>query len=238
METRAASGQIEGRTLEFQLNISPRARGIRAEVGLHRGLRVFVPAGQGEAQALDFLRRRRRWLFRALGRMQRLAERVPVRILEHGSSLPYLGRDLRLEVGLAAAPEVRREGDVLQVRVPRRVPGTLRKALQAWYAAEAERVFNAWVGEASRRFDLTVRRVRVSDARRRWGSCSPNGTLAFHWRLLLAPEPVARYLVAHELAHLTVPNHSKRFWARVAELCPDYAEQERWLKRYGVGLVL
>ena len=55
---------------------------------------------------------------------------------------------------------------------------------------------------------------------------------------MLGPESVARYLVAHELAHRVHPDHSRRFWAKVAELCPDFRNQEHWLKKNGVGLVL
>jgi hypothetical protein len=237
MVRRQGEVDLEGRRIPFELNVSPRARWVRAEVVLHRGLRVFVPEGKGEAEAVEFLRRRRRWLVRALARMERLAERVPVRSLESGSTIPFLGRDLRLELAVGPAG-VRVEDPVLHVRVPRRVPGIVRRALRDWMAGEAERRFGAWVGELAGRHRLTVRRVRVSDAERRWGSCSPTGTLSFHWRLMMAPESVARYLVAHELAHLTVKNHSARFWSRVAELDPAYREAERWLRRFGVGLVL
>jgi predicted metal-dependent hydrolase len=55
---------------------------------------------------------------------------------------------------------------------------------------------------------------------------------------MLAPKSVACYLVAHELAHRVHPDHSRRFWAKVAELCPKFRDEERWLKRNGVGLVL
>jgi predicted metal-dependent hydrolase len=52
------------------------------------------------------------------------------------------------------------------------------------------------------------------------------------------PENIARYLVAHELAHRAHPDHSRRFWEKVAELCPGFRDEERWLKKNGVGLVL
>jgi predicted metal-dependent hydrolase len=237
MERRAASAELDGRSIAFELAVSSRARWIRAELQLHRGLRVVVPRGQGEAQALDFLFRRRRWLFRALDRMRRLEARVPDRRLEDGARLPFLGGELLLRVSLGPS-EVVRDGGGLRVRAPRRVPGVLRRLLQAWYAEEAARRFEAWTRDLAASHGLRYRRVRISDARRRWGSCSPTGTLSFHWKLMLAPEPVGRYLVAHELAHLDVKNHSKRFWARVGELCPGYAEQERWLRRFGVGLAL
>jgi predicted metal-dependent hydrolase len=60
--------------------------------------------------------------------------------------------------------------------------------------------------------------------------------MSFSWRLLLAPEQVLAYVVEHEVAHLDVMDHSKRFWGLLESRCPDYREHERWLRRYGPAL--
>ena len=62
--------------------------------------------------------------------------------------------------------------------------------------------------------------------------------MSFNWRLLLAPEPILDYVVEHEVAHLEVMGHSRRFWGLVAARCPDYERHERWLRRYGSTLHL
>ena len=62
--------------------------------------------------------------------------------------------------------------------------------------------------------------------------------MSFNWRLLLAPEEILDYVVEHEVAHLEVLGHSRRFWALVGRRCPDYRRHERWLKRYGSTLRL
>ncbi|MFC1568317.1 M48 family metallopeptidase [Candidatus Margulisiibacteriota bacterium] len=72
--------------------------------------------------------------------------------------------------------------------------------------------------------------VRISSARKRWGSCGAKGTLNFAWRLVLAPPPVIDYVVVHELVHLVERDHSRRFWSRVGEVMPDYKVQRRWLR--------
>ena len=72
-------------------------------------------------------------------------------------------------------------------------------------------------------------RVSVRDQKTRWGSCSSKGDLSFNWRLVFAPQAVLDYVVIHELAHRREMNHSKRFWAIVAEYSPDYREHRRWL---------
>ena len=58
-------------------------------------------------------------------------------------------------------------------------------------------------------------RITVRDTPSRWGSCSSARSLSFSWRLILAPDFVLDYVVAHEVAHLREMNHSPRFWAHV-----------------------
>ncbi len=61
--------------------------------------------------------------------------------------------------------------------------------------------------------------------------------MSFNWRLLLAPREVLEYVVWHEACHLREMNHSRRFWALVAEHCPGYREQVRWLRLHGAALI-
>ena len=86
------------------------------------------------------------------------------------------------------------------------------------------------------RIERSVRRIAIKDQRSRWASCAPDGTLAFSWRLVMAPEWVLDYVVAHEVAHLREMNHGPKFWALCRELCPRTDEARAWLKRNGSAL--
>jgi len=82
-------------------------------------------------------------------------------------------------------------------------------------------------------------RLMLSRARRRWGSCARDGTIRINWRLVMAPEPVRRSVVAHEVAHLIHFDHSPAFHALLGELFEgDIRAVNRWLKREGRGLYL
>lgn len=79
-------------------------------------------------------------------------------------------------------------------------------------------------------------RVSIKDTKSRWGSCTPGRDLSFSWRLILAPPPVLRYVVAHEAAHMKQLNHSPHFWAEVDALMPDYGAAKQWLTDRGMSL--
>jgi len=90
----------------------------------------------------------------------------------------------------------------------------------------------------ARRVERPVKRITVRDSRSRWGSCGPDGTMSFSWRLVFAPPEVLDYLVAHEVAHLVHLNHGPRFWALARTLCDSPIEgPQSWLKKNGEVLL-
>jgi predicted metal-dependent hydrolase len=74
--------------------------------------------------------------------------------------------------------------------------------------------------------------------RTKWGNCSTRGNLSFNWRLVMAPDFVLRYIVAHEMTHLVVPDHSRKFWLMVQSLCPETERARQWLVAHGQRIQL
>jgi predicted metal-dependent hydrolase len=101
----------------------------------------------------------------------------------------------------------------------------------------ARELISALAEEEAERLGVAYRRIRIGGQRTLWGSCSPAGTLSFNWRLVLAPLEVLDYVVVHELCHLRVPNHSRRFWRLVEERRPRWREQRAWLREHGPELL-
>lgn len=93
----------------------------------------------------------------------------------------------------------------------------------------------AWAHAAG--LGLKPRRILIKDMHSRWGSCAPDGSLAFSWRLVMAPPFVQDYVAAHEVAHLRHLNHGAEFWALVAELCPAWERASDWLRMDGLSLM-
>jgi predicted metal-dependent hydrolase len=54
---------------------------------------------------------------------------------------------------------------------------------------------------------------------------------------VLAPLEVLDYVVVHELCHLRVPDHSRRFWRLVESRRPEWRRQRDWLTVHGPELL-
>jgi predicted metal-dependent hydrolase len=72
--------------------------------------------------------------------------------------------------------------------------------------------------------------VRITGAQKQWGSCSARKRLSISWRLMMAEDDLIDYVVVHELAHIFEMNHSRRFWAIVEGVLPDYESRRKLLK--------
>lgn len=84
--------------------------------------------------------------------------------------------------------------------------------------------------ELNQPYGFTYHRVTIKNQATRWGSCSKHGNLNFHYKIALLPAELADYVLVHELCHLKELNHSKQFWALVAQTVPHYKLLRRRLK--------
>ena len=115
----------------------------------------------------------------------------------------------------------------------------VRRTVVAWYRARAAEWLADGVGRWLPRLGPGEKpRILIRDQRRRWGSCAPDGTLRFNWRVMMLEPALIEYIVVHELAHLTVRNHSPDFWAVVSGAMPDAYQRRRRLREAGRALPL
>lgn len=194
------------------------------------GVRLTVPRAARAADVQAFLRASEGWIAE-----QRARIGPPPPPLAAGDLLALMDEELRLAVGPAArGGTARRDGARLVVALG--PGGDLDAAVERWYRRRAAAV----LGERSRalagRLGAEVTAVAIRDPRGRWGSCSSAGRLSYSWRLLLAPETVLDYVVAHEVCHLLRPDHSPAFWAQGEEVSPGHRVPRAWLRDNGERL--
>jgi len=72
----------------------------------------------------------------------------------------------------------------------------------------------------------------IRNQKTRWGSCSGKRNLNFNYKIVFLPEELADYIIVHELCHLIEMNHSKRFWALIAQIIPDYKKRQKNIRLF------
>ncbi len=120
------------------------------------------------------------------------------------------------------------EGGILELQVSAGME-KLRTALLDWLAERARATLEPRLNALAVELGVNYRRAQIRRQRTRWGSCSVRGTVSLNFCLLFQRPAVLRYLLAHELAHLTHMNHTPRFWELVAQYEPQWRELDREL---------
>ncbi len=221
--------KIDGRAVEVTMRLNPRARRLIVKVHPSTGeVTVVAPSQRALDRALDFARGETPWIARQLARVPK-----PI-ALRPGAVIPFRGREHEIVKGEGRGPAVHDPKEhVIRVggaeeHAPRRLGDFLKR--------EARKLLETRTREYAARIDARVKRVTVRDTSSRWGSCSTAKCISYSWRLILAPEFVLDYVVAHEVAHLREMNHSPRFWRVVKSLAPDIESPQAWLRKNGAGL--
>jgi predicted metal-dependent hydrolase len=165
---------------------------------------------------------------------RRLAALPALVTLEDGADVPIGGVPFRI----CHHPDRRGgawlEGQELHVTGAKEF---LRRRVVDFLRAEAGRRLTAQVRAKAAQAGVIPGRIMIKDTTSRWGSCAPDGTLAFSWRLVMAPEFVQDYVAAHEVAHLRHMNHGPAFWKLVAALTAHTSLAMTWLRRDGPRLL-
>jgi len=102
-----------------------------------------------------------------------------------------------------------------------------------WYKQEAKRIISSRVKQYAGNYGFNYGEIKITNARKRWGSCTGKNNLNFTWRLVLAPLQIIDSVVIHELVHTKIKNHSKKFWSEVYKIMPEYPLHNKWLKENG-----
>lgn len=196
---------------------------------------VRAPLRAPAADILEFVKTRENWIVAKQEQARARAARIVPKHYVSGEGFLYLGESYRLEVEDGQRSPLIFDGGFRLARAA--VPGAHR-VFERWYRRRALQVISGRVLWFAAEHGFSHDGVKITSARRQWGSCGPRSDLRFAWRLVMAPLPIIDYVVVHELVHLRHRNHSKRFWGKVQSILPDFRQRKAWLEENGYLLDL
>ena len=208
------------------------------------GLEVSAPRWVTVGEIESTLHEKADWIVRKLVEMQEHQRRLGEARIQwcDGVVLRYLGASLKVVLDSSAAlkknsAQLETLGDesaasfVLRIGLPITAsPEQIRDATQAWLMRRAKELFAERLDYFAPRLGVAWKRLSLSSASTRWGTASADGAIRLNWRLIHHKLDVIDYVVAHELSHLKVMDHSPQFWDTVKSVMPDYPERRRVLR--------
>jgi hypothetical protein len=222
--------QLQGQHLIYKLVRSPR-RSVGFMVG-GLGLEVRASPRVNLSDIEGLLQERSDWILRHLDKVQDLEDSKPQQIWADGASCPLHGQAVIVRLNADLAPKKPQlHNGVLHLPLPASASASqIERSALDWYGAYAHAHFAQRLDHYAASVGVRWTQLKLSNANTRWGSAKRDGSIRLHWRLVqLAPE-LLDYVVIHELAHLHEMNHSPRFWAIVAQHCPNYLALRKQLK--------
>lgn len=239
MDTKVGNILFGNKNIEYVLERSNRKKTVAITVTPTAQVVVNVPHMLNIERIERILKKKVQWIHEKQKFIRKMVNLYPQREFVSGESFPYLGHLYRLKVNKvynSCPAKIRLNGRKILIMVNGYMTigeykEIIRKLLMKWYYSETKKILERRINYYSKFLDLYPSNIIIKNQQKRWGSCSKNGILRFNWKISMAPIQIIDYIVAHELCHLRVKNHSADFWKCMSSVLPNYKEYKDWLKK-------
>ncbi len=190
---------------------------------------VRAPLRMPESLIDRFVVKNSAWIEKHQTKVRQRLEENPPRQFVPGDKFHFLGEEYELEFRENAPKSIVLEGGFITRPAEAE---DIKRRLRKWYRHEAYFYLTERLAIYAEKYNLPYKGLKITSAARRWGSCTSAGNINFPWRIMMCPEKIIHYVVAHEMAHLLQMNHSPRFWREVEKMCFAYRGKRKWLHAY------
>lgn len=214
---------------------SKRRKTIALQITDEAKLVVRAPFNVSDETIRKVIIKHKKWIENKLNLLKSRDPKPSKKEFANGEGFLYLGRNYKLRiVETQSEPLIFENGFYLHKRyLPK-----AREIFIGWYKEKAYEKIKERVEFYAEKGGFKYNKINITNAQKRWGSCSQNNNLNFSWRLIMAPLSVIDYVVVHELVHTQEKNHNRMFSTKVRTILPDYEKYNDWLKKNGYLLKL
>ena len=203
--------------ISITLYRSKKAKNINISIRPFKGVRVAVPRLASFRQAKHFVLLRKHWIEKHVAQMKQFEDRQTV--FNWGTQFKTKYHKLKLVKSKIDVITYNYTENQLVVKIPDSknilnsdVQDFIVNAIEKTYRLEAKAYLPDRVEELAKTYGLFYRKVKINNAKTRWGSCSSENNINLTLQLMRLPDHLIDYVILHELAHTKVKNHSIQFW--------------------------
>lgn len=154
---------------------------------------------------------------------------------ERESPRRYVGRETHylwgerylLEVQYnATRNRIEKQNDRLVLSLKDGVTGEGRAEIIArWHRSLLHAEIPALINKWEKKFEVSVSGYSLRRMKTKWGSCNTEtGSILLNTELVKKPKQHLDYIVAHEVAHILVPDHSEKFIRLLNDKLPSWRD--------------
>jgi len=174
------------------------------------------------------------WIEKQITRLKNVTPPGSPLAISDGSTVPFMGRQVEVQVIRGTVRRVTKYGDKLILTVrDDSTPEGLAGMTEAWYLREAQAYLPARTRELAAMHSAILPApgtVNVRKMKRRWGTCHTGGAIWLNRELIKKDPDLIDYVIIHELCHLVHHNHGKEYYALLGIIVPDFRDKRRRLQ--------
>lgn len=246
IDRKACSLLTRRGVISCSLAQSKRRRTIAISVADSMEVSVAAPSYVTEKEIRSFIFEKADWVIEKLEEAKRAHRFLQRKQYEDGHEFLFLGKKYTLKVleKDISRPQIDFDVTGWRIQVPRgntlkERRALIKKKLIQWYRLQASEIFGGRVFHFSRILGMEPLKISIRTQKRIWGSCGYHDkNISLNWQLVMSLMEVVDYVIVHELCHLKIPSHSRRYWKKVEKILPNYKSCQRWLKVNRLDMIL
>ncbi len=197
---------------------------------------VNIPVRYELENIYRLLKKRASWIAKQVDYFEQFHPLQPKRKYVSGETHCYLGRQYRLKIREADAPQLKLIGRFFNMHIPS--PNDNKQAetlMQAWYFSHAKALMDKrmmfYLPEFLER-GAAEPVVKLRRMQKRWGSCNNKmDVIMLNSDLIKAPIYCIDYVIVHELCHLLCSKHDNKFYRLLDSVLPEWKRCKNRLER-------
>lgn len=213
---------INQQQIPYQIRFSKKAKYLQVRINHTNHLELIIPRRYSLKDGENFLNDKIEWIKKYSGKL-----------IQKDEKRFFFGKEIIIRQNydlFVKRPHIKFENKVLSIKTPSGSNYELNELYFAFLKRQAKKYLIERTNYLAYKYNFQVSKIGIRGQKTRWGSCSGNGNLSFNFKLMQFKKETIDYVIIHELCHLKVMNHSKKFWGMVEKYCPEYKSLRKELK--------
>lgn len=216
-------------TIQYSIVKSKRRKTSEIQVD-EKGVELRIPTSKTNLEIKNIMEGKKQWIYKK--QLEFKSEKKDQKRNIYKTFLPYFGTNYPLRIKLGQKENTVKFTSskfIIGLTGKRPIKREVQKIYGKWLHSKATKYLGARTSKLGVKTDLKPSKITIKGLKGRWGSAL-NGVITLNSNLMKCPKDVIDYIIIHELCHLSIKDHSYKYWNLVRKHYPKYEEKVKELE--------